>query len=177
MRSITPLLKTCIVHSLLLLLEEKPLESISVKDIAARAGVNRSTWYRHFRSKTDVIRFFYAQRLDEYLETLPESPEPRAYFTGMFESFLQYREELLLLHEKGLSYLLLEEMNARIPAMLAGRHGDAAALYCHYHLGGVFNCFCYWLDGGMQLAPARLARLCVQILPADFSPRLPPREK
>lgn len=170
--TITPLLKTCIARSLLLLLEEKNLDVISVKEIVERAGVNRSTYYRHFQSKTDVVRYFYRQRLDEYLGTLPAAPEPEAYFAGMFESFLRYKRELLLLHSHGLSYLLLDEMNSRIPASLAGRKADAAALYCHYHLGGVFNSFCYWLRGEMCIPPARLAHLCVQILPADFQPQL-----
>ena len=62
--TITPLLKTCIVHALLLLLEEKELDAISVTEIVARAGVNRSTYYRHFSSKADVARYFYAVRLD-----------------------------------------------------------------------------------------------------------------
>ena len=170
--TITPLLKTCITRSLLLLLEEKDLDAISVKEIVERAGVNRSTYYRHFQSKTDVIRYFYRQRLDEYLGTLPTAPEPETYFAGMFESFLRYKHELLLLHLHGLSYLLLDEMNSRIPASLTGRKADAAALYWHYHLGGVFNSFCYWLRGEMSIPPARLAHLCVQILPADFQPQL-----
>lgn len=170
--TITPLLKTCIVHSLLLLLEERELDAISVKEIVARAGVNRSTYYRHFPSKAAVIRYFYCQRLDEYLEAMPAGLSPEAYFTGMFESFLRYRPELLLLHRRALSYLLLDEMIARIPQILDGRTDEAAYLYCNYHIGGVFNSFRYWLDGGMTIPPARLARLCVQILPADFRPLL-----
>ena len=170
--TITPLLKTCIVHALLLLLEEKELDAISVTEIVARAGVNRSTYYRHFSSKADVARYFYAVRLDEYLETLPAAPEPEAYFTGRFESFLRYKRELLLLHRRELSYLLLEEMNARVPPPPDPARGDAVSLYGSYHIGGVFNSFLYWLRGEMAIPPVRLARLCVEMLPADFQPQL-----
>lgn len=168
----TALLKACIVHGLLLLLKEKTLEQISIKEIVARAGVNRSTYYRHFQSKTDVIRFFYRRRLDEYLQSVPSGLPTAAYFAGMFESFLRYKDEILLLHGRGLSYLLLDEMNSRISGMLAGRKDAAAELYFHYHLGGVFNSFCFWLQSDMQIPPGQLARLCVRILPENFQPQL-----
>ena len=44
-------LSECIVQSLLLLLQDKAIDEISVKEIVEKAGVNRSTYYRHFRTK------------------------------------------------------------------------------------------------------------------------------
>lgn len=168
----TPLLKDCIVQSLLRLLQEKQLEEVSVMEIVEKAGVNRSTYYRHFKTKHDVVRHFYAERLDEYLTGVQEGIAPLEYFTGMFESFLRYKNELLLLDLLGLSYLLLEEMNSRIPEICAPNAGEVQLLYCRYHIGGVFNSFRFWLAGGMSIPPRQLAGECMQILPRDFSPWL-----
>ena len=94
-------LSRCIVQSLLLLLQDKALDEISVKEIVEKAGVNRSTYYRHFSTKQDVVRHFYQLRLDEYLSSVSTNISARAYFTGMFESFLRYKKELILLDQRG----------------------------------------------------------------------------
>ncbi|NDJ77112.1 MAG: TetR/AcrR family transcriptional regulator [Chloroflexi bacterium] len=53
------------------LLGEKPLQSITVRDIAERAGVNRATFYAHFVDKYDlfghVIREIYRAELIAHL--------------------------------------------------------------------------------------------------------------
>jgi AcrR family transcriptional regulator len=47
-----------IVEALIRLLDEKSYRAISVEDITKKAGVARSTFYRHFSSKDDVILRF-----------------------------------------------------------------------------------------------------------------------
>lgn len=159
-----------IIGSLLRLLRSKTLDAVSVTEIVEKAGVNRSSYYRHFQTKRDVIRCFYEARLDEYLAAVDGSVDTETYFAGMFREFLRYKEALLLLDREGLSYMLLEVLNDRIPAS-----SDAvSALYANYHIGGVFNAFRYWLRGGMEISPEKLAQQCVQILPADFAPKLLP---
>lgn len=166
------LLRECIVQGLLLLLQEKPLENISVKEIVEKAGVNRSTYYRHFREKEEVARYFYRLRLDEALATAYQGITPHDYLAGIFARFLQYREELLLLEKHNLTYLMLEELNSRIPQVHGPQGGAACSLYCNYHIGGVFNSFRYWLSENMATSPEKLAMQCVTFLPKDFTPML-----
>ena len=166
------LLRECIAQGLLILLQEKPLEDISVKEIVEKAGVNRSTYYRHFREKEEVARHFYRLRLEEALATAYEGITPLDYLAGIFVSFLQYREELLLLEKHNLTYLLLVEMNSRIPQVHGAQPEATYSLHCNYHIGGVFNSFRYWLSENMATAPEKLARQCMTFLPEDFTPML-----
>jgi len=57
------------------LVREKTLDSITVQDIAARAEVNRATFYAHFEDKNALIdytvREMYQARLDESLSGEP----------------------------------------------------------------------------------------------------------
>lgn len=165
-------LSGCIVQSLLLLLQDKPIDQISVKEIVEKAGVNRSTYYRHFSTKQDVVRCFYQHRLDEYLTRVSANISARAYFTGMFESFLRYKKELILLDQRGLSFLLLEELNTRIAQVHGNSKAAAYSLACNYHIGGVFNSFRYWLFEDMATPPEKLAHQCLMFLPRDFCPYL-----
>lgn len=165
-------LSECIVQSLLLLLQDKSIDEISVKEIVEKAGVNRSTYYRHFGTKQEVVRHFYQLRLDEYLSTVSANISARAYFTGMFESFLRYKKELILLDQRELSFLLLEELNARIAQVHGNSKAAVRSLACNYHIGGVFNSFRYWLFEDMATPPDRLAHQCLMFLPSDFCPYL-----
>ena len=170
-------LSGCIVQSLLLLLQDKTIDEISVKEIVEKAGVNRSTYYRHFSTKQDVVRHFYQLRLDEYLSSVSRSISARAYFTGMFESFLQYKKELILLDQRGLSFLLLEELNTRIAQVHGNNKAAIHSLACNYHIGGVFNSFRYWLFEDMATPPDKLVHQCMTFLPRDFCPYLLPKTR
>lgn len=54
------------------LLDEKPMSKITVKDIVERCGVNRNTFYYHFRDIPDVVEFILKKKWDEILETPQE---------------------------------------------------------------------------------------------------------
>ncbi len=57
------------------LLEEKDFQSITVQDIAARAAVNRATFYAHFEDKYALLNYSVRDTLETMLENkLPESP-------------------------------------------------------------------------------------------------------
>ena len=56
--------KEIIIQTLLELLNEKPLAKITVKDIVERCGVNRNTFYYHFRDIPDVMHFALKREAD-----------------------------------------------------------------------------------------------------------------
>lgn len=166
------LLKDDIAESLIILLQKNTLDNISIKEIVSKAGVNRSTYYRHYESKLDVVRHYYASLIDNYIATVPENVTVKQYLVGMFSTFSEHKKELIILDQHSLSYLLLDEMNSRIP-QAHGNYRDAIiSLYSNYHIGGVFNSFKYWLQEGMKTSPEDLADQCISFLPDEFSPKL-----
>ena len=48
--------RSALREALIDLILEKPLVSITVKDICARADINRSTFYLHFKDVTAILR-------------------------------------------------------------------------------------------------------------------------
>lgn len=59
------------------LLEEKGFGAISVHDIAARADINRGTFYLHYQDKFDLSKKYVDELLRELLETLGELNPPK----------------------------------------------------------------------------------------------------
>lgn len=51
--------KFYIVQALFKLMKEYNYDKISVTDIVKKAGVGRATFYRYFKSKEDVILYYF----------------------------------------------------------------------------------------------------------------------
>lgn len=60
--------KKVIAKSFVELLEEKPFEKISIGDIAAKAGINRQTFYYHFKDIRDLIEWSLLTIADECIK-------------------------------------------------------------------------------------------------------------
>ena len=63
--------KTAIQNSFLRLLEERPLREITVKDIVKDCGVNRNSFYYHFKDIYDLLEWSFQEEfrfIDSYLQ-------------------------------------------------------------------------------------------------------------
>ena len=85
----TEMMKDYMVDALILLLRKQPYQSITVGQIAAKAGVNRSTYYRNFQSKEDIIKRYYCRILEQGLSRIenPDTIGMEPYLIQMFQTF------------------------------------------------------------------------------------------
>lgn len=51
--------KNALARSMKKLMREKPFEKISVSDICAECGINRKSFYYHFRDKYDLVNWIF----------------------------------------------------------------------------------------------------------------------
>ena len=58
--------KEWIIESLFDMLAIKPLSSITISEISENANVDRRTFYRHFKTKNDVIKYYIYTVLKQY---------------------------------------------------------------------------------------------------------------
>ena len=86
--------RSALREALIDLILEKPLVSITVKDICARADINRSTFYLHFKDVTDILR----TTEDEIIEHMREhTPTHKRKFHDMQEIegfFIDFLEQI-----------------------------------------------------------------------------------
>lgn len=59
--------KKLLRNSLLQLLEEKKFENITVSELAAKAGINRKTFYLHYSSTRDLLDEIQDELLDKFM--------------------------------------------------------------------------------------------------------------
>ncbi|MCG8634169.1 MAG: TetR/AcrR family transcriptional regulator [Desulfobacterales bacterium] len=66
--------KTSLVTAFSVLLRERNYADITVTDIITRADTGRSTFYRYFKSKADLLVFLHGDRFDKLLASLASEP-------------------------------------------------------------------------------------------------------
>lgn len=80
--------RSALREALIDLILEKPLVSITVKDICARADINRSTFYLHFKDVTDILRTT-EDEIIEHTPTHKRKLRDQQEIEGFFTDFLE----------------------------------------------------------------------------------------
>ena len=174
------MMKDFMVDALILLMRDHSYHSITIGQITSKAGVNRSTYYRNFQSKEEIIKRFYCRILDEGVSrvSMPETIVLENYLVLMFHAFYEQKEALLSIHSNGLSYLLLDALNQHFTfyqQLEQGSFTEKMPLY--YHTGGIFNHFLLWFNYAMGPTPEEFAKAALLVYPPKQRPLLLVREK
>lgn len=165
----TEMMKAYIAESLLLLSEQKPFEEITVGEIADKAGVNRSTYYRHFEKKEDVILYFLDSLSKDILEWDRErKPEFREHLINVYRHYYSHRQHMLTIYRCGLSHLFLEVLKKYLGTADRGAVNADMQYNIAFHVGGTFNHFLLWLSRDMADPPEKMAEHTLDVLPKEL---------
>ncbi len=95
-------------EALLLLLEQKDYDAITVKEVCQKAGVNRSTFYLHYETMNDLLEETVGMINDRFkasLSSVPTEDPSRVILTG--EEYL--RPYLNFIKENRRAYRVIHE--------------------------------------------------------------------
>lgn len=129
-----------IQQQFLKLLKEYPFQDITVKQLILECRINRSTFYRNYEDKYDLIQQITQEMLDKFSRslrpefvTLPELDEHRLrpYFSPMLDFFQEARPALLVLTARQLPIDILGDMHRTFSSRLLEQ------LEKHYCLKGI----------------------------------------
>lgn len=95
-------------ESLMALLKEKPISSLTIKEICELADLNRSTFYAHFSSQYDLLNAIEEEFIEDMVSTLNQYNFSK-------------EEEALKMTEKILEYIA---RNSDVCQMLLGENSD-----------------------------------------------------
>ena len=110
------LTRECICMAMMYLMNEKPYDSISISEIAKRAGVSRTAFYRNYETKDDVIREIGKQVIDmlsEIVGKVRSNEDVHNMLVEFFTQIEQQKDKIELLIKGDLSFNLLFP-NARL---------------------------------------------------------------
>ncbi|MBR1734887.1 MAG: TetR/AcrR family transcriptional regulator [Alphaproteobacteria bacterium] len=153
-----------IAEALLILMRDHPYPNITIGNITKKAGVNRSTYYRHFDSKESVIKFFLDSVMSEYLGSFKKlkSRDFSIYLLIMFRTFYFHKNELLNIHKAGLSFLLSEVFVKHFDFEKITKISNLKEQYeLSYHLGGIYNNMLLWFSHEMAETPETMTEIAI----------------
>ena len=164
-RETSEFLRTCIFEALMLLLDQKKYEDITISELAEKAGVSRMTYYRTYENKEDVVVQFLNGRTDELIRQY-ESHADNDYewYKSIFEEILENREVTYkILKTPQLCAVALDHFNKFAQTIIPKvyeRHGRAIEMnLIVYETGGFIFLMSRWVLNGCQETPEQMARL------------------
>jgi len=104
-----------IEEALATLISKKNFSEITVSELVKKAGIARSTFYRNYDNKEDIIRFSIQRTLREFDEQFsPKTVDERyeaKYILEVWEYIIKYNNQIRLINKAGLANIYLDEFN------------------------------------------------------------------
>lgn len=153
------------------LLQEKPLEKITVTDVVNRAEINRGTFYAHYKDIPDVVNQMIQQTFSTIREGFPPEPRPLTEVTHVLLKQVQtiLEEDLLFcrkimnssaadLMKDRLVEIVMDFMLQHKDEFVAGEweQYDPAIRFC---AGGLSNLYRDWFAGKLPYALSDLTEI------------------
>ena len=81
--------RKAIMAAFVTLLNEKPLDKITIKDIVEECGINRNTFYYHFEDKYDLVNWYFQSGITRFLVELSAYSSWNALLAALETYFLE----------------------------------------------------------------------------------------
>lgn len=155
--------------ALLQLLQEKPVKHITVTDVCARADINRSTFYLHYKDVYDLLDQMESDLIGEMGNTFLSVPDesPEAHIVAMLRIIAAHRELCLaILSDHGnpqfvkrLGQMTREGFLHHWRGMFPKAPERLLVLIYSFTISGSSAVVEQWLLGGCQEQPEQIAQL------------------
>lgn len=160
------LTRTCIESALIALMQEKAFQDISITEIVNRAGVSRTAYYRHYKSKEDILQRLMKGIVKQVImEMKLHSPvhNSRDYWLRLFTAVHHNAERVQLLLLANFGDEILHEIARRILAP-ASENGDANSYTAYFWGGAVYGILLAWMRNDMRQSSAEMADICFNLV-------------
>ena len=170
--------KKAMTEALAELLLTKPLNNISVREIADMADINRGTFYLHYRDVYDMADKLQSE-IFEKLNDIVDNHEPNKNTEELFPmlvdlfNLLSENSELakVLIGKNGdaafvdkLKQVVREKCFVNVQKTFGIKNNDEFNYFYHYIVSGCIGIFSAWLNNGMKETPLEMADLTKKLI-------------
>ena len=163
--NIKKLTRQCLQEALIILLEKKNFEEISVTDICKKAGVSRMAFYSNFLSKEELFKHIVTTLNSDFISAVGtpfSSVTDYNWYLHFFSVMTENRNTVKIVFSAD-KYQYLDTINKIV---LANKHrrSETEKFERLMWTGAIVNTIIYWLDYGMKQSAEELATICFQKL-------------
>lgn len=165
--------KDCLADALNTLMNTYSYEEITITQIVEYAQLSRRTYYRHFNSKEEIVRYSILRLIHQYESYIVEHKflTFEQFFRAFFILCMHHQTFLLNLTQNHLLYLLIEECTTALPQLyhqLSTQIIDLPApldaptldFLITFNVGGALNVALNWINEGMT---SSVDELCLKL--------------
>lgn len=152
--------KKAIKETFIKLLDERPLNQITVKDIVEDCGINRNSFYYHYADLPALLEEVVAEDLKEIMESHPTVASLEEGFDTVVESILRRKRAVLHIYnslsrdvfERHLMEACRYIVDAYLRAEFAGKSlaEEDLNVLIRFHKCECFGAVIDWLNSGMK---------------------------
>lgn len=153
------------------MLKQTPFEKIKVKDILERAQISRTTFYRHFTDKYDLLVWFYRDKLAHAGVTTNDFRKNSLITFGlMAEDPKTFRSALMYDKQNSLTDYIVQLAREFFTENMKKRLGvntlpDDVVYSIEFYCGGSKQIWYDWLFGKMTETPEQITEIIIQHMP------------
>lgn len=140
------------------LLDEKPINKITVKDIVGRCGINRNTFYYHFADIPALVEEIMEEMADQVIHYHFQPGYPIECIRPVIQYAQQNKNKLLHVYryvprETFLAYLnrvVLRFVQAYFDDLTSGPPNENLSALVQFYKCAIMGLFLDWLDSDMK---------------------------
>ena len=156
----TEYLKECMADALITLMRTKPIEKITIPQIVETAGVGRTTWFRHFTTKSEAITYkfvcMWARWTDEHNVSVKTE-----FALDNAETFFAYNQSIRHILDVVYSAGMQSAVYDAFYAIMQPRdiHAPLELYKQRFYACGLCGLLDEWVKRGYQETPQEMAEL------------------
>lgn len=179
--------KLLLRNALIDLINEKGFEGTTIRDLMQKAGLNRGTFYLHYRDKYDLLEQSKEDMLNNILEIVKNIDpiqikkyaarnEPHPVFLELFDFFTSHALFFkVLLGPKGdpaypvqVRQIIQKHIYNKLSLLQTEHIPVPREFIIAYVASAILGVIQHWLESGMQLSPREMALLITRM--STFGP-------
>lgn len=161
----TEFLKECLADALIKLLKTKAIEKITIPEIAETADVGRTTYFRNFATKTEMITFKLIKLWERWAEKYNLTERSKFSLDNastFFEFNYSIKELLILIYNRELQSTVYD---AFYKIMMPQFGANAYECYqSRFYSYGLFGLLDEWVKRGFNETPEQMAQTMHKII-------------
>jgi AcrR family transcriptional regulator len=164
------------------LIAEQGYEAVTVVDVCERAMVHRTTFYKHYAGKPELLGNVLDERLAELMAALATHTEADPAALDADDGVRLMRRMVRSVHADHAFYAIIARRDAAslvprltdslrrrlldtpVGAAATRTHAPRAELRAHLHAALIVNAIIWWLNNDTRLAPDDLAAVLAEEL-------------
>lgn len=174
--------KALLANALIVMLQKRPIDKITVKDLVDECGLTRQTFYNHFYDIYELVEWIYLQAAEK---SLAENKDYDTWQRGFYQVLISIRDNKVLMQntyrstnrdslEKYMYTVIYDQIIAVVERQALGMSVDQKHknFIAHFYSLAFIALIFEWIKDGMKEKPEEIVEQTGVLIKGDFEKAL-----